>query len=434
MAAIYTALFEHEGKVVAVAALRRPPESVVLLPAPWQDVLIRAAGGGFALRMTCSRGEKEVLLLLNASSQHVAEQRVSALLNSLPPSEGPLHIATKEEFERIVEDLPPLQFWLNHQGYRHGGISLATDFRLFPLIDQLAPLPVMADTRVFYQCNCSPLPPDRERERSTRKLISALRLDSPFPPAICDLQSMLANRLLKPGFFCDEFLGIWRPDSAPDLVAAVERYFAGTMGRFGFHDSPLEEGSFADMLLTGLSSVQFMAQPELMAMAAATFGVEELHRMLDLRLKAAMQPPAAMSGGGGPPVFISYSSNDFAHAWAVCQYLESEATACWIAPRNISPGESYPDAIMRGVEGARIIVVVLSGASNLSPHVLREIEAGLKQRAVIIPLRVEPIEPTGGMRYLLGTCQWLDAFPRWEESLALLLRRVRDELSHPLTI
>jgi len=40
------------------------------------------------------------------------------------------------------------------------------------------------------------------------------------------------------------------------------------------------------------------------------------------------------------------------------------------------------------------------------------------------------VGPTGGMRYLLGTCQWLDAFARWEESLGLLLRRVGDELAH----
>jgi len=88
---------------------------------------------------------------------------------------------------------------------------------------------------------------------------------------------------------------------------------------------------------------------------------------------------------------------------------------------------------MRGIDGARIVVVVFSSASNLSPHVLREIEAGLRQQALIIPLRLEPVEPTGGMRYLLGTCQWLDAFARWEESLGLLLRRVGDELAHSRT-
>lgn len=433
MAAIYTAQFEHGHQVISVVAVRRPPESATLLPAPWREILLQPGGGGFALRLDCRAGDRDVLLLLNASSPQEAERRVDALARAAPVAGEPRPVATREEFAQVVEDLPPCQFWLNHQGYRHGGMSLATDFRLFPLIDQLTPMPEMADTRLVYQCNCWPLSPDRERERAVRKLLAAFRLDSPFPAEIVALQSALANRLLSPGFFCDEFLGVWQPEAAEAVTTAVERYFDDTMGRFGFRGSPLEEGAFADMLLTGLPSAEIAARPELLAMAAATFGANELHRMLELRLQADRPVAAAPGPGGEPPVFISYSSTDFAHAWAVCQHLESRGTACWIAPRNILPGESYPDAIMRGIEGARIVVVVFSSASNLSPHVLREIEAGLRQQALIIPLRLEPVEPTGGMRYLLGTCQWLDAFARWEESLGLLLRRVGDELAHSRT-
>jgi len=48
-----------------------------------------------------------------------------------------------------------------------------------------------------------------------------------------------------------------------------------------------------------------------------------------------------------PKVFISYAQADKATAEQVCCALEAAGVACWIAPRNISPGADYALAWQR---------------------------------------------------------------------------------------
>jgi len=117
---------------------------------------------------------------------------------------------------------------------------------------------------------------------------------------------------------------------------------------------------------------------------------------------------------------------------AAVRHLESHGIGCWIAPRNILPGEPYPDAIIRGINGSQVLVIMLSDASNLSPHVHREIERALHRNAVIIPLRLEDIQPTGSMEYLLAMCQWIDAQGgQLTTALDGLLERLKGLLAAP---
>jgi len=96
MAAIYTSQFEHGHQVISVAAVRRPPDSAMLLPAPWREILLQPGGGGFALRLDCRAGDRDVLLLLNASSPQEAERRVDALARAAPVAGEPRPVATRE--------------------------------------------------------------------------------------------------------------------------------------------------------------------------------------------------------------------------------------------------------------------------------------------------------------------------------------------------
>jgi succinyl-CoA synthetase alpha subunit len=70
-------------------------------------------------------------------------------------------------------------------------------------------------------------------------------------------------------------------------------------------------------------------------------------------------------------VFISYASQDKGVADAVCQALERAGVACWIAPRNVVPGESYAGAIVHAIDGTKLIVLILSEHGASSQHVLR---------------------------------------------------------------
>ena len=61
-----------------------------------------------------------------------------------------------------------------------------------------------------------------------------------------------------------------------------------------------------------------------------------------------------------PAVFISYAAQDVAAADAVVRALEQHKIACWIAPRDVTPGEFYADSIVRALNASRLLVVVLT--------------------------------------------------------------------------
>jgi hypothetical protein len=108
-------------------------------------------------------------------------------------------------------------------------------------------------------------------------------------------------------------------------------------------------------------------------------------------------------------VFVSYSNKDKPVADAVVAGLENKGIRCWVAPRDITPGSSWGEAIISAIEGSRFMVIVLSDNSNRSKQVVREVERAVANNVIIIPFRIENINPTGAMAYFLSTEHWLDA-------------------------
>jgi hypothetical protein len=108
-------------------------------------------------------------------------------------------------------------------------------------------------------------------------------------------------------------------------------------------------------------------------------------------------------------VFVSYSTRDKPVADALVSRLEQANIRCWIAPRDVMPGQVWAEAIIEAISSSRLMVVVLSGAANESPQVLREVERAVASGAVVIPFRIESVEPTGAMAYYLAGEHWLDA-------------------------
>ena len=108
-------------------------------------------------------------------------------------------------------------------------------------------------------------------------------------------------------------------------------------------------------------------------------------------------------------VFVSYSHKDKPVADAVVAGLENKGIRCWFAPRDITPGSTWGEAVINAIEGSQIMVIILSGNSNRSSQVVREVERAVANNVVIIPFRIENIDPTGAMAYFLSTEHWLDA-------------------------
>jgi WD40 repeat protein len=108
-------------------------------------------------------------------------------------------------------------------------------------------------------------------------------------------------------------------------------------------------------------------------------------------------------------VFISYSSHDKVIADAICSKLENNKIRCWIAPRDIIPGDTYGKSIIEAMNGCKIVVIVFSSHSNASNQVISEIERAVSKSKIIIPFRIENITPSDDMELFLGRRHWLDA-------------------------
>ena len=128
-------------------------------------------------------------------------------------------------------------------------------------------------------------------------------------------------------------------------------------------------------------------------------------------------------------VFVSYSHQDKTVAQAVCESLENNRIRCWIAPRDVEPGQVWGDAIIRGIEASCVMVVVFSEQSNASDQVYREIERAAAKKLVIIPLRIDGATMTRRMEFFLSASQWLDAQDGpLETHLDTLVNRIRPVL------
>jgi hypothetical protein len=149
-----------------------------------------------------------------------------------------------------------------------------------------------------------------------------------------------------------------------------------------------------------------------------------VHRPLQ---KSTTPPPK----GSHHDVFISYANRDKPIADAICNHLESRQIRCWIAPRDITPGVQYQEAIIDAIDSSYIMVLVFSADSNESPHVLTEVTEAMSNKVTIIPFKVEDVQPSKSMKYIINVPHWLDAvnppmmdhIRKLEETIRVLLEK-----------
>ena len=129
-------------------------------------------------------------------------------------------------------------------------------------------------------------------------------------------------------------------------------------------------------------------------------------------------------------VFICYASCDQAVAEAVCATLESRHIKCWIAPRDILPGMEWADTIIDAINGSRILVLVLSSSSNISPQVISEVGKAAGNGIPIIPIRIDNVPLSKAMDYFVSKHHFLDALtPPLENHLPRLADTVQQILT-----
>lgn len=134
-------------------------------------------------------------------------------------------------------------------------------------------------------------------------------------------------------------------------------------------------------------------------------------------------------------VFISYSHVDKLAADAACATLEAAGIRCWIAPRDIAPGAEWGEAIVEAIDHCSVMVLIFSSNANELRQVRREVERAVNAGDTIMPVRIEPAEPTRSLAYFMAGLHWLDAlnppleqhFQRLAISIRALLQTTSNE-------
>jgi formylglycine-generating enzyme required for sulfatase activity len=126
-------------------------------------------------------------------------------------------------------------------------------------------------------------------------------------------------------------------------------------------------------------------------------------------------------------VFISYSSKDKQVAYAMCNKLESNGIRCWMAPRDILAGMDWGEAIMHAINKCQLMVLVFSSNANASKVIKKEVERAASKGVMVVPFRIEDVQPSISLEFYLSTSHWLDALtPPVEQHLQRLVEDVKE--------
>ena len=129
-------------------------------------------------------------------------------------------------------------------------------------------------------------------------------------------------------------------------------------------------------------------------------------------------------------VFISYSTKDQAIADSVCGFLEARQIRCWMAPRDILPGQPYAQVIIDAISQCKVFVLIFSAQSSQSQDVLQETDNAKNKKKVIIPFRIDDTRLEGNpFEYYLTIRQWIDGMPHPENAFAMLADAIMPHLA-----
>jgi len=120
-------------------------------------------------------------------------------------------------------------------------------------------------------------------------------------------------------------------------------------------------------------------------------------------------------------LFVSHVSQDKDAAMQVVEELERRGLRCWIAPRNVRPGRPFDDEIANAIETCQAMLLIFSERCNDSEYIRREVTVAGESHKVVIPFRIENVEPKRGLRVRLSDLHWLDGFASREKAIDELI-------------
>ena len=85
-------------------------------------------------------------------------------------------------------------------------------------------------------------------------------------------------------------------------------------------------------------------------------------------------------------IFISHASADIEHATEIYERLKDKDFPVWMAIHEVKPGASYAETIIKTLDAAKALIVLLSVDSIASNHVKREISLAREIKLPIYPI------------------------------------------------
>ncbi len=116
-------------------------------------------------------------------------------------------------------------------------------------------------------------------------------------------------------------------------------------------------------------------------------------------------------------VFISYSKQDAEIVQKLCNELESKGYNCFIFERDVTlVASSFIKCIIEEIKQSFVLILVISNNANNSEYVIREVNLAFENKLPIFPLRIEDVQPSVELKFLIGLTPWMDIFERPIES------------------
>lgn len=122
------------------------------------------------------------------------------------------------------------------------------------------------------------------------------------------------------------------------------------------------------------------------------------------------------------PVFISHSSIDAEQVKHVVDYLESSGIHCWFSSRDIPPGSDWAETIYHAISESAAFILLFTGNANESWQIRNELDIATNLKIPIIPVRIEKVELSKGLRYFTNSHQWLEEAESSKKKLLLNIR------------
>jgi len=127
-------------------------------------------------------------------------------------------------------------------------------------------------------------------------------------------------------------------------------------------------------------------------------------------------------------VFISYAREDIQVASKLVNQLERRGIHCWIDARDYRPGGVFDEEVMQAIENCSAMLLVLSSSSNESDYIRREVAIADHTGKLILPLRVENVQPQRGLRKYLQHLRWIDAFKSEPDAVGAAVQVLKNNL------